>query len=111
MDRLVVADRHTIAVQILTKDGRFVPEYDDFGRSSGLRSTRTTRLTADSESTERVSPWVAAGGPRASGRQGATFIPAHKGPMRLGRMAKDRSTRGTSTPPSQPPRVTKYVKQ
>src|SRR5215510_8020792 len=30
--RLIVADRHNHRMQILTKDGKFVAEYDDFGR-------------------------------------------------------------------------------
>src|SRR5437867_7040327 len=55
--RLIVADRHNHRVQILTKDGKFVREYDDFGRSSGLAiDSNDVIYTADSESTERVHP-------------------------------------------------------
>jgi len=35
-DRLIVADRHNHRVQILTKEGKFLAEYDEFGRVSGL---------------------------------------------------------------------------
>src|SRR5437762_7720038 len=34
--RLIVADRHNHRIQILTKDGKFIQEFDDFGRTSGL---------------------------------------------------------------------------
>jgi DNA-binding beta-propeller fold protein YncE len=40
--QLVVADRHNHRIQLLTKEGKFIREYDDFGRISGWRSTRTT---------------------------------------------------------------------
>jgi DNA-binding beta-propeller fold protein YncE len=55
--RLVVADRHNHRVQILTKDGKFVAEHDEFGRVSGLAIDRQDVIyTADSESTEAVHP-------------------------------------------------------
>ena len=55
--RLIVADRHNHRIQILTKEGKGVGEYDDFGRTSGLAIDRNDVLyTADSESTERVHP-------------------------------------------------------
>jgi len=81
MGRLVVADRHNHRVQILTKDGRFVREYDDFGRSSGLAIDRNdTIYTADSESTERVHPGWQRGIRIGSLKDGkvTTFIPPHK---------------------------------
>src|SRR5216683_437121 len=34
--RLIVADRHNHRIQILTKDGKFVGEYREFSRASGL---------------------------------------------------------------------------
>src|SRR5579872_2858013 len=34
--RLVVADRHNHRIQLLTKAGKFILEYDEFGRTSGL---------------------------------------------------------------------------
>lgn len=53
--QLVVADRHNHRIQVLTKVGKFVLEYDDFGRTSGLAIDKNDVIyTADSESTERV---------------------------------------------------------
>src|SRR4029077_19758103 len=34
--RLIVADRHNHRILMLTRDGKFLREYDDFGRVSGL---------------------------------------------------------------------------
>ena len=49
--RLVVADRHNHRIQIMTKDGRFVAEYPEFGRVSGIAiDANDTLYTADSES-------------------------------------------------------------
>ena len=79
--RLIVVDRHNHRVQILTKDGRFVGEYDDFGRSSGLAIDRNDVIyTADSESTERVHPGWLRGIRIGSLQDGkvTTFIPPHK---------------------------------
>ena len=81
MGRLVVADRHNHRVQILTKDGKFVREYDEFGRSSGLAIDRNDMIyTADSESTERVHPGWLRGIRIGSLKDGkvTTYIPAHK---------------------------------
>ena len=55
--RIIVADRHNHRIQILTKDGKFVAEYDDFGRTSGLAIDKSDVIyTTVSESTERVHP-------------------------------------------------------
>jgi DNA-binding beta-propeller fold protein YncE len=81
MGRLIVADRHNHRIQILTKDGRFVREYDDFGRSSGLAIDKNDVIyTADSESTERVHPGWLRGIRIGSLKDGkvTTFIPPHK---------------------------------
>ena len=81
MGRLVVADRHNHRVQILTKDGKFVREYDDFGRSSGLAIDKNDMIyTADSESTDRVHPGWLRGIRIGSLKDGkvTTFIPPHK---------------------------------
>jgi DNA-binding beta-propeller fold protein YncE len=81
MGRLLVADRHNHRIQILTKDGKFVREYDDFGRSSGLAIDKNDVIyTADSESTERVHPGWQRGIRIGSLKDGkvTTFIPAHK---------------------------------
>jgi sugar lactone lactonase YvrE len=81
--RLVVADRHNHRIQILTKDGAFVSELDDFGRTSGLAIDRNDVIyTADSESTERVHPGWQRGIRIGSLKDGkvTVFIPAHVTP-------------------------------
>jgi len=81
MGRLIVADRHNHRIQILTKDGKFVREYDNFGRSSGLAIDKNDVIyTADSESTERVHPGWLRGIRIGSLKDGkvTTFIPPHK---------------------------------
>ena len=81
--QLVVADRHNHRIQILTKDGKFVAEYDDFGRTSGLAIDRNDVIyTADSESTERVHPGWQQGIRIGSLKDGKVtmFIPPHMTP-------------------------------
>jgi DNA-binding beta-propeller fold protein YncE len=81
--RLIVADRHNHRIQILTKQGRFVSEYDDFGRTSGLAIDRNDVIyTADSESTERVHPGWQRGIRIGNLKDGkvTTFIPPHATP-------------------------------
>ena len=81
--RLIVADRHNHRIQILTKEGTFIAEYADFGRTSGLAiDANDVIYTADSESTERVHPGWQRGiriGSLKDGRV-TTFIPAHTTP-------------------------------
>jgi hypothetical protein len=81
--RLVVADRHNHRIQILTKMGAFVREYDAFGRTSGLAIDRNDVIyTADSESTERVHPGWRRGiriGSLADGKV-TIFVPPHATP-------------------------------
>ena len=79
--RLIVADRHNHRIQILTKDGKFIGEYDEFGRISGLAIDKNDIIyTADSESTERVHPGWLKGIRIGSLKDGkvTTFIPPHK---------------------------------
>jgi DNA-binding beta-propeller fold protein YncE len=79
--RLIVADRHNHRIQILTKDGKFIAEYDDFGRISGLAIDKNDVLyTADSESTEKVHPGWLRGIRIGSLKDGKVtiFIPPHK---------------------------------
>ncbi|PYQ82815.1 MAG: hypothetical protein DMG01_00250 [Acidobacteria bacterium] len=79
--RLIVADRHNHRIQILTKDGKFLSEYDDFGRVSGLAiDTSDMIYTADSESTDRVHPGWLKGIRIGSLKDGKVmmFIPPHK---------------------------------
>ena len=55
--QLIVADRHNHRIQILTKEGTFVREYHEFGRSSGLAiDSNDVMYTADSESDEPRHP-------------------------------------------------------
>ena len=55
--RLIVADRHNHRIQILTKEGKFISELHNFGRSSGLAiDANDTIYTADSESDEPRHP-------------------------------------------------------
>jgi DNA-binding beta-propeller fold protein YncE len=79
--RLIVADRHNHRIQILTKDGKFLGEYDDFGRISGLAIDANDMMyAADSESTERVHPGWLKGIRIGSVKDGKVtqFIPPHK---------------------------------
>jgi sugar lactone lactonase YvrE len=81
--RLIVADRHNHRIQILTKAGQFIAEYDDFGRTSGLVLDKNDVMyTADSESTERVHPGWQRGiriGRLTDGKP-TIFIPPHATP-------------------------------
>jgi DNA-binding beta-propeller fold protein YncE len=81
--RLIVADRHNHRIQILTKDGKFIAEYDDFGRTSGLAIDKNDVIyTADSESTEKVHPGWQRGIRIGSLKDGKVtqFIPPHMVP-------------------------------
>jgi DNA-binding beta-propeller fold protein YncE len=81
--RLVVADRHNHRIQILTREGKFVAEYFEFGRTSGLAIDASDVIyTADSESTERTHPGWQRGVRIGSLKDGkvTTFIPAHAVP-------------------------------
>jgi hypothetical protein len=54
---LVVADRHNHRIQVLSKSGRFILEYDTFGRTSGLAIDKNDVIyTTGSKSTEKVYP-------------------------------------------------------
>jgi DNA-binding beta-propeller fold protein YncE len=81
--RLVVADRHNHRIQIVTKEGKFVSELDDFGRVSGLAIDKSDVIyTADSESSERVHPGWQKGiriGALKDGKV-TVFVPPHKTP-------------------------------
>jgi molybdate transport system substrate-binding protein len=78
---LIVADRHNHRVQILTKDGKFIRELDNFGRTSGLIIDKNEVIyTTDSESTEKVHPGWLRGIRIGSLKDGkvTVFVPAHK---------------------------------
>ena len=81
--RLIVADRHNHRIQVVTKAGTFVREYDDFGRTSGLAIDGDGVIyTADSESTERVHPGWQRGIRIGSLKDGKVtmFVPPHVTP-------------------------------
>jgi hypothetical protein len=78
---LIVADRHNHRIQMLTKKGKFLREYDNFGRISGLAIDKNDVIyTSDSESTEKVHPGWQRGIRIGSLKDGRVtmFIPAHK---------------------------------
>ena len=81
--RLVVADRHNHRIQVLTKSGQFILEYDAFGRTSGLAIDKNDVIyTTDSESTEKVHPGWQRGvriGSLSDGKV-TMFIPPHMTP-------------------------------
>jgi DNA-binding beta-propeller fold protein YncE len=79
--RLIVADRHNHRIQILTKDGKYLGEYREFSRASGLAiDGNDTIYVADSESTpERHPGWLK--GIRIGKLQDGKvtiFVPPHK---------------------------------
>jgi 6-bladed beta-propeller len=79
--RLIVADRHNHRVQILTKEGKYIGEYREFSRVSGLAIDKNdTIYAADSESDARRHPgWLK--GIRIGGLKDGKvtmFIPPHK---------------------------------
>ncbi|HEY6508594.1 MAG TPA: 6-bladed beta-propeller [Vicinamibacterales bacterium] len=81
--RLIVADRHNHRIQILTKDGTFVGQRDEFSRASGLAIDGNDVIyTADSESSERTHPGWRRGvriGRLEDGKV-TIFIPPHAAP-------------------------------
>jgi DNA-binding beta-propeller fold protein YncE len=116
--RLIVADRHNHRIQILTKEGKFVGEYFDFGRTSGLAVDSSDVIyTADSESTEKVHPGWQRGiriGSLADGKVTA-FIPAHTTPNSpdgaMGEGIAIDAAGNVYTAEAQLRGVTKYVKK
>ena len=81
--RLVVADRHNHRVQVLTKDGKFIAEYPEFGRASGLAIDGNDVIyTADSESDAARHPNWRRGIRIGSLKDGKVtmFIPPHEAP-------------------------------
>lgn len=79
--RLIVADRHNHRVQILTKDGKYLGEWREFGRVSGLAIDKNdTIFAADSESDKRRNPGWLKGIRAGSLKDGkvTVFVPPHK---------------------------------
>ena len=78
--RLIVADRHNHRIQILDKSGKFLGEYGEFSRVSGLAIDRNDTLyAADSESDARRHPGWRKGIRIGSLKDGKVtiFIPGH----------------------------------
>src|SRR6266581_3561418 len=116
--QLVVADRHNHRIQVLTKAGKFVREYDDFGRTSGLAIDKNDVIyTADSESTERVHPGWQRGIRIGSLKDGKVtmFIPPHMTPNSpdgaMGEGIAIDAAGNVYTAEAQLRGVTKYVKK
>ncbi len=115
--RLIVADRHNHRIQILTKEGTFIREYDAFGRTSGLAIDKNDVIyTADSESTERVHPGWQRGIRVGSLKDGRVtiFVPPHMTNAPDGTMGEGIAidTAGNVyTAEAQMRGVTKYVKK
>ena len=116
--RLIVADRHNHRIQILSKDGKFIAEYDDFGRTSGLAIDGNDVIyTADSESTERVHPGWQRGIRIGSLKDGKVtiFIPPHMTPNSadgaMGEGIAIDAAGNVYTAEAQLRGVTKYVRQ
>jgi sugar lactone lactonase YvrE len=79
--RLIVADRHNHRIQILTKEGKFVTEYREFSRASGLAiDGNDTIYVADSESSPQRHPGWLRGIRIGSLKDGKVtmFVPPHK---------------------------------
>ena len=89
--RLIVADRHNHRIQILDKMGKFIAEYKEFGRVSGLAIDKNDVIyTADSESDAARHPGWLRGIRIGSLRDGKVtmFIPAHKSAAPEGAMGE-----------------------
>ena len=115
--RLIVADRHNHRIQMLTKEGKFLREFDSFGRVSGLAIDKNDIIyTADSESTEKVHPGWQRGIRIGSLKDGQVtmFIPAHKADNPEGAMGEGIAVDAAGnlyTAEAQLRGLTKYVKQ
>jgi len=79
--RLVVADRHNHRIQILDKDGKFITEFREFSRVSGITIDKDDNLyAADSESDAQRHPGWLKGIRIGNLKDGKVtmFIPPHK---------------------------------
>ncbi|HEY7164850.1 MAG TPA: 6-bladed beta-propeller [Candidatus Binatia bacterium] len=79
--RLIVADRHNHRIQILTKEGKYIGEWREFSRVSGLAVDKNdTIYAADSESEPKRHPGWLKGIRIGSLKDGKVtiFVPPHK---------------------------------
>jgi len=79
--RLIVADRHNHRIQILTKDGKYLGEYREFSRVSGIAIDPSDMIyAADSESTPKSHPGWLKGIRIGSVKDGKVtmFVPPHQ---------------------------------
>jgi sugar lactone lactonase YvrE len=79
--RLIVADRHNHRIQILDKSGKYIGEFREFGRVSGLAIDKDDNIyAADSESDAQRHPGWQRGIRIGNMKDGKVtiFIPAHK---------------------------------
>src|SRR5437879_8780810 len=112
----IVADRDNHRIQILSKEGKLLHEYDDFGSVSWLAIDKNDTIdTADSESTEKVHPGWLRGIRIGSLKDGKVtmFIPAHKTDSPDGAMGEGIAVDAAGnlyTAEAQLTGVTKYVK-
>ena len=80
-ERLIVADRHNHRIQILTKEGKYLAEWREFSRVSGLAiDGNDTIYAADSESDPKRHPGWLKGIRIGSLKDGKVtiFVPPHK---------------------------------
>lgn len=81
LGRLIVADRHNHRIQILAKDGRYIGEYREFSRVSGIAiDGNDTLYAADSESSPESHPGWLKGIRIGSLKDGKVtmFVPPHR---------------------------------
>ena len=115
--RLIVADRHNHRIQILTKDGKYLAEWRQFGRVSGLAIDANDIIyAADSESDPKRHPGWLKGIRIGSLKDGKVtmFVPAHKTDTPDGAMGEGiaiDSAGNLFTAEATVRGVTKYVKE
>ena len=76
--RLFVADRSNSRIQIFDQDGKFLAEWRQFGRPSGIFINKNDMIyVADSTSSDKTNPALHAGHPdrQRQGRQGRGLHP------------------------------------
>src|SRR5262249_42058938 len=76
--RVFVADRSNSRIEIFDQDGKFLDQWKQFGRPSGIYISKDdTRYSVDSQSDEKVNPGVKRGIRIGSARDGVvkSFVP------------------------------------